>query len=384
MSKLDTLMQSWNKDAGAVIAQHGGQRQHIPRIPFSSVTANYMTYGGIPRGKVTEFFGGEGGGKTTSALDLVVNAQKLFLDEWHSAKRQAESELSTAIEGKASKKRVSELETKLEGLQRPKEVVYFDLENTLDLDWAEKIGVDIDSMILVKPESDTAEFILQKIIDFINTGEVGLLILDSVPCLVPQQIFEESIEKKSYAGVSSAMSVFCSKIPPYLTKHGTALVFINQVREDLSNPYNDISTPGGKALKHLYSVRLRFRKGNLIDENNREVPSRTENPAGNIVQIELVKTKAFPPDRRLGSYTLNYYSGIDVAADLAALALRYGYIVQSGAWYTFIDAETGEIVQDAEGNDLKFQGMSKLLEFLRIDDVMYNELYVIIHGKILG
>lgn len=372
---LDQIIDEWNKDSGCIVAQKGIEEKVFKRIPFSSATANYMTYGGMPRGKAVEFFGPEGSGKTTSALDMIAQAQKIFEQEYGDELERLRSIVPTGV------KQEREIKARLDNL-KVKKCVYFDLENTLDLEWAQLLGVDVDNMYLVTPEADSAEKVLQKLLDMLDTGEVGLLVLDSVPHLVPQVIFEESMEKKSYGGVSGPMSVFCSRVPPHLTKSDALLIIINQEREDLDNPYSSYSTPGGRALKHLYTVRIRFRKGNLIDEGNREVPSRTPNPAGNIVQMEIIKSKAFKPNRRLGSYTLKYYEGIDQLADLVTMAMTYNFIVQGGSWYSFLDPDTGEILTDPDGNELKFQGMAKLLQFLREDEYMFEELKEQVLAKI--
>lgn len=372
---LDQIIDEWNKDSGCIVAQKGIEEKVFKRIPFSSATANYMTYGGMPRGKAVEFFGPEGSGKTTSALDMIAQAQKIFEQEYKDELERLRSIVPTGV------RQERELNARLDNL-KVKKCVYFDLENTLDLEWAQLLGVDVDNMYLVTPEADSAEKVLQKLLDMLDTGEVGLLVLDSVPHLVPQVIFEESMEKKSYGGVSGPMSVFCSRVPPHLTKSDALLIIINQEREDLDNPYSSYSTPGGRALKHLYTVRIRFRKGNLIDEGNREVPSRTPNPAGNIVQMEIIKSKAFKPNRRLGSYTLKYYEGIDQLADLVTMAMTYNFIVQGGSWFTFVDPDTGEIITDPDGNELKFQGMAKLLQFLREDEYMFEELKEQVLAKI--
>lgn len=372
---LDQIIDEWNKDSGCIVAQKGIEEKVFKRIPFSSATANYMTYGGMPRGKAVEFFGPEGSGKTTSALDMIAQAQKIFEHEYEDELERLRSIVPTGV------KQEREIKARLDNL-KVKKCVYFDLENTLDLEWAQLLGVDVDNMYLVTPEADSAEKVLQKLLDMLDTGEVGLLVLDSVPHLVPQVIFEESMEKKSYGGVSGPMSVFCSRVPPHLTKSDALLIIINQEREDLDNPYSSYSTPGGRALKHLYTVRIRFRKGNLIDEGNREVPSRTPNPAGNIVQMEIIKSKAFKPNRRLGSYTLKYYEGIDQLADLVTMAMTYNFIVQGGSWYSFLDPDTGEILTDPDGNELKFQGMAKLLQFLREDEYMFEELKEQVLAKI--
>ena len=372
---LDRIIDEWNKDSGCIVAQKGIEEKVFKRIPFSSATANYMTYGGMPRGKAVEFFGPEGSGKTTSALDMIAQAQKIFEQEYEDELERLRSIVPTGV------KQEREIKARLDNL-KVKKCVYFDLENTLDLEWAQLLGVDVDNMYLVTPEADSAEKVLQKLLDMLDTGEVGLLVLDSVPHLVPQVIFEESMEKKSYGGVSGPMSVLCSRVPPHLTKSDALLIIINQEREDLDNPYSSYSTPGGRALKHLYTVRIRFRKGNLIDEGNREVPSRTPNPAGNIVQMEIIKSKAFKPNRRLGSYTLKYYEGIDQLADLVTMAMTYNFIVQGGSWYSFLDPDTGEILTDPDGNELKFQGMAKLLQFLREDEYMFEELKEQVLAKI--
>ena len=375
MSELEEVLSKWEKETGSAIIRVGGEVEECKRICFSSPLANYMSYGGIPRGKATEIFGGDGGGKTTTALDLCANAQRIFKDENEWDIEDITKELDAAVESKKAKRTITALQDKLKELKKgPKKVVYLDLENTLDLEWAVKLGVDLEEMIIITPENDSAERILQKVIDMISTGEVGLLVMDSIPCLVPQQIYDESMEKKSYGGVSAPISVFCSKIVPHLHKTGCALICINQVREDLNNPYNDVVTPGGKALKHLYSVRLRARKGSLLNEDNKEIPNRSPRPCGNVVQLEVVKSKAFKPDRRLGSYTLNYTTGIDVINDLVQISIIAGTVMASGAWYSLVDPQTGEIMTDEEGNDLKFQGVKNLVTFLKNNPDICEEL----------
>ena len=188
---LDQIIDEWNKDSGCVVAQKGIEEKVFKRIPFSSATANYMTYGGMPRGKAVEFFGPEGSGKTTSALDMIDQAQKIFEQEYEDELERLRSIVPTGV------KQEREIKARLDNL-KVKKCVYFDLENTLDLEWAQLLGVDVDNMYLVTPEADSAEKVLQKLLDMLDTGEVGLLVLDSVPHLVPQIIFEESMEKKRY------------------------------------------------------------------------------------------------------------------------------------------------------------------------------------------
>lgn len=128
-------------------------------------------------------------------------------------------------------------------------------------------------------------------------------------------------------------------------------------------------------MKHLYALRLYFRKGSLLDEQNKEQPNRYGEPAGNLVDITVAKTKVCKPDRRLGQYTLNYTKGIDVVNDTVDMAIRYDFIIQAGSWFQFIDPTTGEIMTDVGGDDLKFQGRAKLLEYLEDDEELFQELY---------
>lgn len=388
MRNIDLKMAELNKKFKAQIINQGTDIIEVAKIPFSSPAANWMTYGGIPVGKITEFFGGEGGGKTTSALDICANAQKKFNEvfEQHREKVLDEIEQLKAKDTKDSKKKADKLMSDLmEYVERgPRVVVYIDAEQTLDVQWAQLLGVDTEAMILVRPQEQTAEQVLQIAIDLISTGDVGLCVLDSIPMLVSQNIFNEDMDKKSYGGISQALTVFCSKVTPHLTQQQCAFIGINQIREDLASMYNTVSTPGGKMWKHACSLRLRFRKDTLLDMNNGELTSRAENPAGNRVGIEIAKTKVCKPDRRIGYYTLNYTEGIDVLADIITVALQYRILKQGGSWYYYLDEE-GNVEVDAENNEIKFQGKAKLLDELRndeefkedvisrLDKVMYNE-----------
>jgi len=380
MNNLDVLMGDINKKYKDQILVKGTSRLKVDKVQFSSPRMNYLTYGGVPVGKVTEFFGPEGSGKTTSAIDITKQAQIKAQNEFD----ETEQELITQIEimesknNKSDVKKLQQCKTQLNELQEngPRQVVYIDAENTFDEEWARLNGVDTDMLYLLRPNDQTAEQVLQIIIDAVKTGNVTLIVLDSVPMLVPQAIYDESMEKKSYAGVSGPMAIFSSRIPPLLTRHQTALILINQVRDDINNPYNLYNTPGGRALKHLYGLRMLFRKGTYIDENNEELKMKdSSTPSGNLVMVDIAKTKVSKPDRRLGFYTLNYTYGIDVLADTVDLAIKYDYIIQGGSWFNIMeDCENGVIMQDADGNDLKFQGRAKLLNYLREETVVFDEL----------
>jgi len=386
MNELDRVVSEINKKFKTTLVTKGTERMYVEKIPFSSPRLNYLTYGGVPLGKATELFGGEGGGKTTTALDITTNAQKMANKEFEGKIKGDQAKIADLKKkgNKGDQKQIGQLEQGIVELQErgPRRVVYVDAENTLDEDWARLNGVDLNELYLIKPDEQTAEQVLQMIMDLIDSGMVIALVLDSVPMLVSQNLFDQEMSKKSYGGIAGAVTEFCRKVSSKLSKHHTALVLINQVRQDFNNPYNKYNTPGGQALKHLYALRLFFRKGTFIDDNNGELKNSTEDPRGNLVDVTIVKTKVCKPDRRVGFYTLKYFTGIDVLADTVDMAVKYGFLTQSGAWYYCIDAETGEILKSNNG-ELKFQGRAKLLTYLQEDEDMFQELYEAVHEKVL-
>lgn len=366
MGKLDILIKDFNKQYKEEIVARGIPLIQTQKIPFSSPRANYMLYGGLPRGRIIEFAGEENGGKTTTALDIVANAQSLFEEEWEQEIKDLES----------IDKRKKEQQTRLDYLKArgPKQVVYADCENTLDEDWARNLGVDTDKMVLLKPQSQTAEQIFEMLLQMMETDEVGLVVIDSLGVMLSAQAYEKTMEEKTYGGIAAALTLFSKKAELLCNKYNCTLIGINQMRENMNSPYGGMITTGGKGWKHNCSVRLMFQKGSYIDERGNEIKRSAETPAGNQVLINIVKTKVCKPDRRVGYYTLNYETGIDKIADTIEVALKYGIINQAGAWFNFVDIETGEIITDEEGEIIKVQGKPNLIEYLQNDPHLYNEI----------
>ena len=377
--KLEQLMKDWNKDSKALVAVQGLEREALPRIPFSAPSMNYQTYGGLPRKRVVEFFGPESSGKTTSALDIVKNAQMVFEQEWEQKTEELKEKLENARASKASKTSIKELEMQLDSLQEPLKIVYLDLENTLDTEWAKKIGVDVDNIWIVRPEMNSAEEILQYVLDIFETGEVGLVVLDSLPYMVSQNLIDEELTKKAYAGISAPLTEFSRKVTPLLTRYNAIFLGINQIREDMNSQYNAYSTPGGKMWKHACAVRLKFRKGDYLDENGASLTRTARNPAGNVVESFVEKTKAFKPDRKLVSYTLSYHDGIQIENDLVDVAVEFGVIQKAGAWFSIVDLETGEIMADEDEEPLKFQGKANLVRRFKEDDYLFDMVMTAVH-----
>lgn len=319
MSNLDNLIKEFNKSSSETVVSVGLPTYEFKRIPFTSPRMNYCTFGGLPVGKLIEFYGEEHGGKTTSALDIIANYQQT-------------------------------------GDNR--KVLYVDAENTLDAEWARTMGVDVDNLILFKPTSQSAEEILQFILDAIDTGEIGLWVLDSIGALSSKQELEKTLDEKTYAGISAPLTVFGRKAEMLMTKHHCTGIGINQLRDDLGAMWAGATkTPGGRGWRHYCAVRLQFSKGKYIDENGVELNSRAESPAGNYVLMSMTKNKTCPPTRRTGFYTLNYTKGVDYLKDLVDVAIKYDIVQKSGAWYSIVDIETGEKL-------ITLQGSSKLYAYL--------------------
>lgn len=204
-TKLDELMKNINKTAKETIITKGLSEFDYKRIPFTSPRMNYCTFGGIPIGKITEFYGEEHGGKTTTALDIVANYQHM---------------------------------------EDARDVLYIDAENTLDIEWAKKLGVDVDGMYILQPKAQSAEQIFEIICQAVETGDVGLWVLDSIGVLMSQQEYDKTMEDKTYGGIAKALTLFGKKIEMLMAQNKCTGIGINQMREDLNSQWGGQTTPG--------------------------------------------------------------------------------------------------------------------------------------------
>lgn len=337
MSELDNIIKELNKNSQVITV--GVQKiDSIPRIPFSSPRANYVLYGGIPMYRIIEFAGLESSGKTTTALDIVKNYQKM---------------------------------------KNAKRVLYVDHEGTFDEFWARTLGVNTEDIILWSPEGHSAEDIFDYIVKMIKTDELGLVVIDSLAALVPAQIFDESFDKQEMGGIAKALTRFCRTVIPLLRKHKTTLIGINQLRDDMNSQWNEYTTPGGKGWKFFCSVRLMFKKGQFFDEDLSPLTQGAENPFGNRVDIKVVKSKSCRSDRRNGFYSLTYMYGIDAIRDTISCALEFGLLQKRGAWYNIINPETGELVEE-----LKFQGENRVVEYYKNNPQEYEKLWNKVNEKV--
>lgn len=329
MSQLDVILQGLTKKYGDIV-ETGIEKLDYDRIPFSSPRLNYMTFGGLPMGHIHEFSGPEGSGKTTTAFDVIKNAQLKFAEE---AKQNKTPE---------------------------RQVVFVDVEGTFDYAWASKFGVDTTKIKRLKMAGWPASDVLNALLEVIRAPEVGLAVLDSVAAMPADQLADKSVGDKIYGGIALSLQNFCNQAKRPLVENNSMVICINQVRDNLGSLYGGTTTPGGRGFKHACSTRLEFRKGKFIDENNKELTSGAENPAGNLVNVVVLKSKVFPSTRRVGYYTIKYVSGPDLISDYIEVGLQVGVINQRGAYYDVIDVQTGELL-----NSQKINGKTALAEQLK-------------------
>lgn len=306
---LSEVLKSVEKTYGKSSVQQGVELKDINRLKLPARALNKMLYGGLPRGRLIEFSGAEHSGKTTTALLAVAACQR---------------------ENPESK------------------CIFVDAEGTYDAVWADKLGVNNDTVIKITPENMTAEQVLQMIVDITSTGEVSLIVLDSIPALVPQQEDAKSIKEYTMAGVSKPLTVFCRKVQKELIKFPDVIcIAINQLRDNLSGYGSSTNTPGGKMWKAACSLRLEFR-GNNIDEDGKDLSGTANNVAGAKIQASLIKNKTAPRDRRVGSYCVMFQTGFNEKKDVIQQALDLGIIEQAQAWTRYPD-ENGEVIYKGNG-----------------------------------
>ena len=358
-SKADILFSEFNKRYKDELFTKGKVIQKCARIPFSSPMANYPLYGGLPRGRLVELSGAEASGKTTTCLDVLSNAQKLFKKEW-------EDEIS-ALEAlpKLNKEQIARL-NELRDVG-PKKCLYVDAENTFDEDWAIKMGVVVSTVYFYSPKEQSAEQVFDDVLALLETGEFGLAVIDSLGVMLSQQAYEKTVMEKTYGGIAMALTNFSKRATGLCAKTNCLLIGVNQMRDNMNSPYGGMTTTGGKAWKHNCSVRIECRKFDHFDEKYAKVSkSSCENPFGHYIQLHVEKTKVSKNNRKLGQYCLEYENGINALMDYINLAVKpnIGIIKQSGAWFTFMDKATGEVICDDDGSPYKVQGVRNIPAFL--------------------
>lgn len=321
MSRVDEMFIEWNKKAKYEIGKSGVAWEKHERIPFSSPRLQYLTYGGIPAdtGVLAEFSGPEGAGKTCAALDIVGNAQRKYPD---------------------------------------RDAVFFDIEGTFDPVWATKLGVNCSQLKYVLPQEQYAELIFQYIIDLLEDAatNISVIVVDSIAALISKAAYDKDMDEQTMGGIARQLTLFCNKVTPLLRKKRCVLILINQVRDDMNSTYGGTVTPGGRGLKHACSLRLEFRRSDFFDESGNAVSTQAENPAGHFVKVKLLKTKICRPDRKVGTFSLRYLTGIDYISDLVDVGIKLGIFRQRGAYY---------YGSNVDGEEQSFQGKYKFISYIK-------------------
>lgn len=351
-------------------------KTHKRRIPFSSPLMSYATYGGIETSTLTELYGNPSGGKSTTAIDLCKNAIDLFQQEYD----EKEAKLRDEISGGNKKKSIE-----LEELQDtgPRRVLYIDLEHSFDKQWGEKLGVDFDKLDIMSPPNIHAEAILNTVLEIMDSGECGLIVLDSIPSLVPKAELDKQLGERTVSALAGLLTIFCRKAIPIMSEKDVTLIVINQTRDNMDNPYVT-SVPGGRALKFYSSLRIEFNIGNPVDFLGNELPKSADNPSGYLIQAKVVKQKTAPFDRKLASYYLMMNQGIVPEMDFANLAIKkYGLIKKAAGWFTFCNPATGEILEE-NGKIVKVNGMARVFQYLKDNPDYYSALKEKIMSDIEG
>jgi len=267
-------------------------RVKVDCIPTGAINLDAaIGVGGIPRGRVTEIFGPESSGKTTLALHVAANAQRAG--------------------GVAA---------------------YVDAEHALDVEYARKLGVDVDNLLISQP--DTGEQALEITDILVRSGAVDVIVVDSVAALVPKAEIEGEMGDTHVGLQARLMSQALRKLAGGINRSRTSVIFINQLREKVGILFgNPETTSGGRALKFYASVRLDMRRIGPVKERDVVI--------GNHTRVKVVKNKVAPPFRQ-AEFDIMFDEGISHAALLVDIAAELGVIVKSGAWYAYNDQRIGQ------------------------------------------
>jgi len=275
-----------------------GMRVKIDAIPTGAINLDAaIGVGGIPRGRVTEIYGPESSGKTTVCLHVVANAQRLG--------------------GTAA---------------------FIDAEHALDTDYAAKLGVDVEKLLVSQP--DTGEQALEICEILVRSGAVDVIVIDSVAALVPKAEIEGEMGDSHVGLQARLMSQALRKLTGAIARSNCSVIFINQLREKIGVMFGSPeTTTGGKALKFYASLRLDIRRIGPVKEK--------EDVVGSHVRVKVVKNKVAPPFKQ-AEFDIMYAEGISHTSLLVDIGAESGIIEKSGAWYSYGTQRIGQGRENAK------------------------------------
>ena len=310
-----------NYGKGTIMKMGDSAKVKIDTISTGSISLNEALGGGIPRGRVTEIYGPESSGKTTLALHMIAEVQKAG------------------------------------GI-----AAFIDAEHALDPEYAKKIGVNTDELLISQP--DNGEQALEIVETLTRSGGVDLIVIDSVAALTPKAEIE-GMMGDSFMGLQARlMSQALRKLTSIISKTGTSVIFLNQLRMKIGVMFgNPETTTGGNALKFYSSIRLDIRR---IDKINTGTGDDKE-ISGNRVRVKVVKNKIAPPFKQ-AEFDIMFNEGISYSGDLLDTAVKKGVVTKSGAFYTYKVTKIG-------------QGRENAKKFLKDNDKISVEIQKKLSGK---